>query len=281
MTVNYTSARPGYFSTAGLALLRGRDFTTDDRAETPRVAIVNETLASVLWPGADPIGRKVFTQPGASEKSPVTIVGIARDSKYQSVWEQPEPHIYFASLQSGFPVIRILVRTRGGTDSAMLAIRDGWDHWAPHIPLYDVHTGRQLVNLSLAPQRLAAELLALLSLVALILAALGIYCVIAYSVAHRTREIGIRIAIGARPGVILREIVGRSLLLSGAGLVLGVACSVGVMRFISAQLQGVSSNDGLTFGLAAGSLGIVSAVAAMVPALRGARIDPVVALRRE
>jgi predicted lysophospholipase L1 biosynthesis ABC-type transport system permease subunit len=206
-------------------------------------------------------------------------VGIARDAKYHSVWEESESHLYLPILQSGQAGAHLAVRTHGKAEELFGAMRRQWDAMAPGVPLLGVSTGRDALNHSLGPQRAAAALLAGFALLAILLASIGLYSVMAHSVAERTREIGIRVAIGARPASVVRGIVAKALTLVAAGLMLGAAGSLAVARLVASQLKDVSPYDPATFCAVAALLVVVSLAAAWIPARRAARIDPALTLR--
>lgn len=283
--VDYNVIGPAFFETTGIALISGREFTSHDDVHSAKVAIVNQTLARRLWGGANSVGQtiRLVPAPGAPDRETLAeIVGVARDSKYRSVWEEPQPYVYLPSSQQ--PRDRswnLMVRTRVKPEGLIPAMRREWDRMVPGVPLNSIATGDQRVNASLAPQRLAAGLLAAFGALAIILASVGLYSVMACSVVQRRREIGIRIALGARPGVVVRQILGRAFLLTAGGLVLGAAASAAAMRLIASQVKDVSPYDGVTFGVAALLLAAMSASAALIPALRAARIDPLTALKCE
>jgi predicted permease len=272
---------PGFLRTLGIPLIRGREFTIRDDGQSPKVAIVNQTLAARLWPGGDAVGQTIVLRQGRSPAVPRVIVGIARDAKYHSVWEESEPHLYLPILQSEQAGKYLAVHTRGRPEELFAALRRQWDAMAPGVPLLEVGTGRDALNHSLGPQRAAAALLGGFALLAILLAAIGLYSVMAHSVTERTREIGIRVAIGARPELVVRGIVAKALKLVAAGLILGAAGSVAVARLIASQLKDVSPYDPATFCSVAALLAMVSLAAAWIPARRAARIDPALTLRSE
>jgi len=272
---------PDFLRTLGVPLIRGREFTDRDDDQGPKVAVVNQTLATRLWPGAEPIGQTIMLRQGSSAAARVEIVGIAHDAKYRSVWEQAEPHLYLPILQTTLPGEYLAVRTRGRAEDFFAPMRRQWDAIAPGVPLLEVGTGRDALNRSLGPQRAAATLLGGFALLAILLASIGLYSVIAHSVTERTREIGIRVAIGARPESVVRGIVAKAMMLAVAGLLLGAAGSLVVARFIASQVKDVSPYDPATFCAVAALLAIVSLAAAWIPARRAARIDPALTLRCE
>jgi len=272
---------PDFLRTLGIPLIRGREFTDRDDSQAPKVALVNQTLAARLWPGGDAVGQTIALRQGPSHTLQVEIVGIARDAKYHSVWEESESHLYLPILQSGRAGSYLVVRMRGKAEELFAAMRRQWDAMAPGAPLLGVSTGRDALNRSLGPQRAAAALLAGFALLAILLAAIGLYSVVAHSVAERTREIGIRVAIGARPESVVRGIVAKALTLVAVGLLLGAAGSLAVARLVASQLKAVSPYDPATFCAVAALLAMVSLAAAWIPARRAARIDPALTLRCE
>ncbi len=279
--IDHNVVGPRFLHTLGIELLRGRDFGDRDNADSPKVAIVNETMSKRFWPGGDAIGSTFLVSENASTQTSYTVIGVARNAKYKSLWEQTEPYFYLAAYQSSLPVSNLMVRSRAAHNDSAVAVRKEWDVLAPRVPLFGILTGEQLVNLSLAPQRLAAFLLASFSGLALVLAAVGLYSVTAHSVAQRTREIGVRIAIGARPAEVMFQVLGQTLKLVGMGILFGVAACLVLMRFAAESANGVSAHDAVTYAAVILLLTVISMAAVVVPALRAARIDPVAALKWE
>jgi predicted permease len=272
---------PGFLRTLEIPLIRGREFSSRDDGRSPKVAIVNRTLAARLWPGAEAVGQTVMLRQGSAPAMPVEIVGIARDAKYHSVWEESEPHLYLPILQSEQAGEYLAVRTRGRPAELFAELRRQWDAIAPGVPLLGISTGRDALDRSIGPQRAAAALLGAFALLAIVLASIGLYSVMAHSVTERTREIGIRVAIGARPESVVRGIVAKALMLVAAGLILGAAGSLAAARLIASQVKDVSPYDPATYGAVAALLAVVSLAAAWIPARRAARIDPALTLRHE
>jgi predicted permease len=277
----YNMVGPDYFHTLGIPILAGRDFTWRDRGNSAKAVIVNQTLAERLWRGSNAVGHTIMVGGEPGRRTLVEVVGVARDSKYVSVWEHAEPYMYFAAWQWQLPPVNLMVRTRGEPKGLLHEIQREWREAFPGVPLYGVHTGEEHVQMSLAPQRLAAGLLTSFAILAAIVASVGLYGVVACSVARRRREIGIRIAIGAEPATVVRGILGHALSLTALGLVLGAAFACGLMRLIASQVKGVSAYDGVTFVAVSVLLCSIAAGAAFIPALRAARVDPVTALRCE
>ena len=277
----YNMVGPAYLHTLGITILAGRDFTWDDRADSPKAVIVNQRLAERLWPGSSAVGHTLLVEEQPGRRTMAQVVGLARDSKYNSVWEQPQPYIYFAAWQWHYPVGNLIVQARREPQGLVREIQRSWQQASPNVPLYGVQTGGELVKMSLAPQRLAAGLLTSFALLAAIIASVGLYGVVAYGVARRRREIGIRIAIGAKPAEIVRRILSQALSLTAVGLALGAGATVVLMRLIASQVKGVSPYDGISFAAVSALLCAVTAGAALIPALRAARADPLAALRSE
>jgi predicted permease len=279
LSVDRDFVGPDFLATMSIPLLGGREFTARDDGGAAKVAIVNQTLATRLWPGADPIERTILVRESAGKATPIRVVGVARDAKYGSVWEDAQPYLYLPVAQGRYPAGYLIVRTRVRPQDLIPAIRRQWQRLAPRMPFDDFRTAEEQVSFSLGPQRMAADILAAFGLLAITLAAVGLYSVMAYSVMRRTREIGIRIAIGARPEMVVRQVLGRSMRLAAAGLALGSAASAVLMRFVASQVKDVSPYDGWTFSAVALLLTTVALAAALAPARRAARIDPLTALR--
>jgi predicted permease len=269
---------PGYFKVVGIPLLDGRDFTERDDLSEPvkRVMIVNETFARRYFGGGYPIGRKVH---GWGEW--FTVVGVVKDSKYHTLNEAPRPYFYvaFKQVYRADLNVAVYVRAVGDPNQALGTLRREVRAMDPNVSVYDAVPLTEYMSASLFVQRIAAWLLGVLGAVALVLAAVGLYSVMAYSIMQRTQEIGIRVALGARSsdvvGMVLRDGMG----LTAAGLLVGVLAAVAVTRLVSGLLVNVSATDPLIFGGAALFLALVALVASGVPAIRAARTDPNSALR--
>jgi ABC-type antimicrobial peptide transport system permease subunit len=259
-----------------MALLSGREFNARDDAAAPKAVIVNQTLAARLWPGANPLGRSIAVQ-----KAAMQVVGVVRDSRYGSVWEDPHSDLYVADSQAGSPASYVIVRTRANPAGFASTVAKEWNGNLPRSPLAGFRTADELLSAALAPQRLAAGVFGAFGLMAIVLAAVGIYSVMAYGVARRTREIGIRMAMGAKPALVVWQILGKSVAVAGAGVAAGISISALLARFVAPQVKGVSVYDGATFASVAALVGVVAFLAAAIPARRAARIDPQMALRAE
>ncbi len=268
---------PGLFDTFGIPLVRGRDFTERDDAHSTPVTILNETLASRLWPGGDPIGRLVRF--GGLDAPTREVIGIARNSRYKTLGEGPQPYIYRPVAQVYQGNMTLLVRAQG--DPALLsdAVRHVAAELDSRLPLYGPGTMDAHMGFALWWTRMGASLATVFGVLALVLAAVGLYGVMAYSVSQRTREIGIRMALGARPRDVLRLVVGGGLRLGLAGVAAGLLAGAILGRVMASLLYGVGPADPVTFVGLAVLLGATALLASYVPARRAARVDPMVALR--
>jgi predicted permease len=278
---------PGYFQTAGIALLRGRPFRASDGAGTALVAVANETLARQYWPREDPVGKRLRLFLDERHRGPwVEIVGIARDVAFRQLNETAQPELYLPEAQGAaaeFPstTMTVMVRSAAAPAELAAAVRRAVRAEDPTVPVSKVQTLDELLARSLSRQRFDLALLGLFAAVALVLAAVGIYGVLANAVRQRTHEIGIRKALGARQGDVFRMLVGQGMRLTLAGLALGLAGASVVTRFQRSLLFGVEPTDPLTFAAVALLLCAVALVACGLPARRALAVDPMVALRAE
>ena len=268
---------PGYFHTVGIPLLRGRDFSLQDSPTSPRVAIVNEVAAAHFWPGEAAVGKIVQF---SGENVPVEIVGIARNANYREIGEPPEAMIYLSMAQYYFPYAAVYVRTAGQPDAVLGAVRRQIRTLDRNLVL-EVESTRTTIQESLWAQRLSAGLLAVFGGLALLLATIGIYGVISYSVHQRTREMGLRMAMGATPADVQRLIVGEGMRLVAIGVVVGTMISLVTSHGIKSMLFSVSEWDAVTFVLVPVILALVAVFASWIPARRAIHIDPASSLRGE
>jgi predicted permease len=278
---------PGLFSALGTPLIAGRDFTDRDAADAPAVAIVNQALARQYWPNGSPIGQKLSAASGGFGplgsillKRP-EIVGVVADIAYTRLGKSAEPAIYFPSRQAPFYTVTLVVRTGGSLspDALIGAVRRSLRDVDPDLPLAHVHTMTEQVSESLAQPRFQTMVVTGFSALALLLGSIGIYGVLSYGVAVRTREIGIRAALGGRPGDIQRLILGQGLRLVVGGLIVGMAVSLAAGRLVETLLFQVKSTDPGTYAAVAALLAAVGVAAGYLPARSASHIDPNIALR--
>ena len=277
------SAGPGYFQTMGTPLIHGREFTEQDQAKTELVAVVNETFVRRLMPhvssSAEAIGKR-FSYGNASGPY-LRIVGVARDGKYFNITEEPRSFIWAPMTQDYNSTGILTVRTEGNPESLIGAVRKEVQALDPNLPLFDVKTLTEHMRLALFAPKIAAMVLGVFGLVALLLSAIGIYGITSYTVAQRTHEIGIRLALGAQLSDVLKLVLSHGLKLTIIGAALGLFGAFVATRAITSVLYGVSATDPLTFVLVSGLLVGVALVACYVPSRRATRVDPLVALRNE
>jgi len=276
-TVEVTTVSPEYFKTMGVAIVEGRAFTGDDRPDTPRVAIVNETLARREWPGQSAIGKIFRTRGG--DGPPFQIVGVSADHKVLTLSEPPTPFLQIPRNQRPNSYSAIVGRTRGDANALLRDMRRVLLALDPNIVFVENQTMEMEVDATLFPMRASAWLVSGVGLVAMLLAAIGLYGVIAYSVARRTKEIGIRIALGARPGTVVGLVMRQGLLVAVVGLMAGCAIAAVAARLMRGLLYGVGAADPLAWIAAAALLLAVSALANLIPAWRASHVDPSEALR--
>jgi predicted permease len=273
-TVDYNQVTPGYFSVLGIPLASGRDFTSADDDKSVPVAIVSEAAAAKYWPGADPIGKRLKLAARWMQ-----IVGVAHDIRHRSILQPPEPIVYVPFAQNVSTVVGLFARTSHGVTAIAPALVREMRAIDPNVAPYEVLTMREQIDRSTYPQRIAVMLVGLFGALALGLAAIGLYGVVAFSVSQSTRELGLRLALGASPSDLLTFVVSWGLRLATAGLVLGVALAVATTRLLGDLLYKVSPRDPMAFAAALGLMIVTTLVACLVPALRAARIDAMRALR--
>lgn len=264
-----------YFETIGLPLARGTGFSPDANAAEFQV-IVNQAFAERFWPGQDPIGREIVSGQGRR-----LVVGIAPDAPYTSLTDSPEPFVYLPVTGRVISELTLHVRTAGAPLALVGPLRKAFSDVDPGLPFLDARTMDLHMRAGTVVQRTGATALAAFGFVALALAALGLYAVLAYLVTQRRREIGIRLALGAVGRDVVALVVGDGVRLTAWGMLIGTAGAIAVGRLIGAQMEGVPGSDPLTFALAAVTLAAVALLASWLPARRATRVDPVVALRAE
>lgn len=271
---------PGYFETMGIRLVQGRDVHDSDTADKPRVAVISEKMAQHFWPGENPLGKRFKPGSVTSDSPWREVVGVVRDVRQNDFLAAPKMQMYFSHEQVvSLASNALVVRTSMDPLSLGTAIRNTVWSIDREQPVSDLRTMEELVASAVARQRFSALLLGVFAGVALILAAVGIYGVMSYTVSQRTREIGLRMALGAQRGDVLRMTVQQGLRLVALGLALGLVAAFALTRVMASLLHGVSATDPLTFGGIALLLLLVAALASYLPALRASRVDPMEALR--
>jgi macrolide transport system ATP-binding/permease protein len=271
---------PKHFETLKVPLLAGRDFNERDGKDAPKVVIINETLARRLWPNEDPLGKRLTI--GRKEDRPLwEVIGVARDGKYRTLGETPKPYMYFHLPQDYEAGMTLLIRTANDPKSLTPAVREVVRNLDSRLPIYGVMTLQEHMGYALMWTRMGAKLSTTFGLLALLLAATGLYSLMAYSVGQRTREIGIRMALGAQRGDVLRLVAVQGMRLAVAGIVVGIPLAFVLTRVMSGLLYGVSAADPLIFIVVPVLLGAVALLACYIPARRATRVDPMIALRYE
>jgi predicted permease len=279
---NYTMVSPGYFSAVGTPILRGRPFLESDTASSMPVGVISAALAKKYWPGQDPIGKQIAPRGLAFPTE--TIIGVAADVKRISLREAPPPEMYVPYTQKVWPsllTMDVVVRTTQNPTSLAASARNAIHSVDPDLPLANIKPLADIFSDSMTESRFSMLLLAAFGALALLLAMIGMYGVISYSVAQRTQEIGIRMALGAQRRSVFQMVIGQGARLASLGIALGLAASLAVTRLINSFLYGVQPTDPLTFVAVALLLTLVALFACYVPARRATRVDPLVALRYE
>jgi putative ABC transport system permease protein len=277
---DFHTISPGYFQAMGVQLLEGRDFRSADDQNAPPVAIVSQSMAKKYWPDEDPVGKR-FQKGGHAKITMLTVVGIAADTKQYGPAAKTLTEFYLPYRQNPLQRFTLVLRTKSDPLAMQSAVREQVQALDKSQPVYGVQTMEQIVENSLSPRRTNTRLLAGFATLALLLAAVGIYGVMAYFVTQRTNEIGVRVALGAQKTDILKLIVGKGTILTLAGAAIGVVASFGATRFLQSLLFGVKATDPLTFLAVPLVLCSVALTASYIPARRAMRVDPMIALRYE
>jgi predicted permease len=279
MSVRTAEVAPNFLTTMGIPLLLGREFTLQDSQQSPNVSVVNQTLAARFFPNQNALGRRIIMY-----KTEMQIIGVAGDTRYGGIREAIPPLVYMPYLQDrpAAPAeMSFVARTVGDPMTSLAAIRQAVQSIDRDLPLINVRTQSELIAMSFTKERLFATLSSFFGLLALALVSIGLYGVTSYTVARRTHEIGVRMALGAQSGNVLRMIMGESLLLVLTGSAIGLAGAYALTRVMATLLFNVSATDPAIFAGAAAILATVAMLACYLPARRATKVDPVIALRSE
>jgi predicted permease len=276
----YNTVSPTYFATMGTRIVRGRGFTDADRDGAPPVLIVSQAMARKIWPKADPLGQCIRV--GADTVPCATVVGVAANIVDRELTSPPQQQYYAPVMQHGGTGNGLFVRTRGDNATDMVnTVRRELQRLMPGTSYVSITPLRKILDGEVRSWDLGATMFALFGALALLLAAVGLYSVIAYNVTQRSHELGVRIALGASRADVLRLVVGSGLRVAGVGILIGAVIAFVTSRFIAPLLYRVSPKDPLTYGVAALTLLTVAILASLVPALRATHVDPNIALRAD
>ena len=282
-SVNYRVVSPNYFRAMGIPVLQGRAYTDRDNENAPLVMMVNQQLAREIFPDENPVGKRITFGGTNTDGQPrwFEIVGVVANVRSMELREEPTAELYFSAQQDLWPAMSLVVRSSVEPSSLSASVRQAVNEVDRSVPVADVKTMDHVVSESITQPRFNLFLLGLFSAVAMLLSAAGIYGVTAYTVTQRTHELGIRIALGAQVGDVLKMILGQGMAVIGIGLIAGLAAAFGLMRLLRSLLFGVGENDPLTFAAITGVLVLVALIACYIPARRATKVDPLVALRAE
>ncbi|MCM3900452.1 MAG: ABC transporter permease [Pyrinomonadaceae bacterium] len=278
MIIHTRSVSPGYFGTLGIGVLKGRDFSNRDKSDVPKTAIINNELARTYFSNEDPLGKRITFDDGQSW---ISIVGVIGDVKQLGLDSSAKPEVYFPYLQVSEPSMSLVVRTASDPLSLAAAVKNQIQTIDKDLPIDEAKTMQQLLAESVSGRRFNMLLLSVFALVALVLAVVGIYGVMSYTVTQRTHEIGIRVAIGAQSRDVFRMVIGQGMMLAMIGVAFGLVGAFGLTRLMATMLFGVEPSDPATFVSIAVLLIVVALVACYIPGRRAAKVNPLVALRYE
>ena len=277
IVINYSTIGPGYFQTLGTPIRAGREYNVTDTLESPRTVVINDAMARRYWPQGNALGSRVRFGPNAAE-----VIGIVADSKYASINERPLPQLFLPMSRNEVSTLRLFARATGNPGPLVAEIRNAIRALDPSLPVYDARTVSEHMQVAVFSQRMAANLLGAMGVLALLLAAIGLYGVMAYAVSQRMQEMGIRLALGASPASLLNMIVSQGMKLTTIGLVIGLALALAAFGSIGAVrtlLPGISPMDPITFVAVPIGLALIALLATWIPGRRAGKVDPLVALR--
>ena len=270
---------PGYFKTMQIPILEGRDFDDRDQTKTQRVIVVNEKMAQMLWPGESAVGKRIFI--GAESRDAIEVVGVVKTGKYRNLAEDPKPFFYYAMGQRRPATMALIMRANVDPRSLVGAVRSEIQALDRRVPIFGVKTMDQHKTYALWGPNMAASLSLAFGIVAILLSAVGLYSVMAYVVSQRTREVGIRMALGANRSDVMKMITRQGMRLAAVGVGIGLLLAIALAQVLSSLLIGVSGYDVSTFILVPTLLVVVALLACFLPARRATKVDPLVALRYE
>jgi putative ABC transport system permease protein len=276
----YSSVTTDYFSTMRMRLVKGRLFNDRDNRDSTRVLIINETMARRYWPDEDPIGKRI-TSDDSDKPEWSEVVGVVADVKHFGLSAEARPSMYLPLSQAPARSMFLTIRTTSDPMSFVAAVRSQVSGLDKDLAVSNIATMNEIVSRSVAQPRFVLLLLGLFAGLALVLAAVGIYGVMSYSVTQRTHEIGIRVALGASSKDVVRLVVGQGMGLAVAGVAIGVMASLALTRVMESLLYGVSATDPVTYVVISLMLGVVAVMASVIPARRASKVDPMIALRCE
>ncbi|HEY7232969.1 MAG TPA: ABC transporter permease [Gemmatimonadaceae bacterium] len=277
----FRGATPGYLATMRIPLLRGRDFTDQDRAGAPSVMLVNESFVKRHWLTADPIGKRVIFNVGTPNELTREVIGVVRDTREFGPQDEPPATVFIPALQRGYRTLVFAVRSDVDPAALAASLRGAVRSVDPSLPAFAMRSMTEVITMRMAPRRIMPRLLTVFGAAALLLAIVGVYGVMSYSVSQRTREVGVRIALGAQRADILRLVVGQGALLAVIGLTIGLAAAAASTRGLGNFLEDVSAYDPVIFTGVTAVLGLSAVVASWIPARRALRVDPLTALKDE
>jgi predicted permease len=276
-TIDSVRVGTGYFDVVGVPLVEGRAFTDDDVQRDRRVVIVNQSMSRQYWPETSALGRQIYLD--GFQSPAYEVVGVARDHKVRSVGEPPRPYLHLPGAPARS--LGVIVRTAQPATTALPMLRQALLQLEPEIVFTEDVSAEQVAATTVAPTRIGAAILGAFGALALVLAGVGVYGVVAYSMSRRIREVGIRMALGAQRATVLRMVLWQGGRLAAIGIAIGAVAAIGVGRVLESLLYGVSTVDPAAYAIACGALLLVATAANLLPALTAARIDPMRALRRD
>jgi predicted permease len=276
-SINRLVISPNFFEVMEIPILAGRSLTPRDDQAAPKVAVINEAAVKKYFANENPIGQRFGSS--IENSGQIEIVGVLRDAKYNSLRDPAPPTMYVPYLQARPGGSVIAVRTAVAPATVTASVREAVRQVDPNLPMMDVSTQIEQVERRFAQEKIFAQAYTLFGALALLLAGIGLFGLMSYSVSRRTNEIGIRMALGARSGDVLRLVMRESMILVAVGVVIGVGVALGVSRFVATLLFGLAPTDATSIAAATGIMVVVSALAGFLPARRAARVDPMIALR--